>query len=103
MLLSEPLASLIMFFRTSVIQFYHNSQRMSDSFYHITESNESNKKIRLQNILISPCPSAMFWDFCVGIQRYSALTYDVIKSYLTRVRDKKIRNGYITLETSVVM
>ena len=29
----------------------------------------------------------------------SALTYDVMKSYLTRVRDKKIRNGYVTLET----
>ena len=34
---------------------------------------------------------------------YSVLTYDVIKSYLTRVRDKKIRNGCITLETRVVM
>ena len=26
-----------------------------------------------------------------------------MKSYLTRVLDKKIRNGYITLETKVVM
>ena len=26
-----------------------------------------------------------------------------MKSYLTRVRDKKIRNGYITMETMVVM
>ena len=34
---------------------------------------------------------------------YTALTYDVIKSYLTRVQDKKILNGYITLETSIVM
>ena len=34
---------------------------------------------------------------------YSALTYDVMKSYLTRVRDKKNRNGYITLETRDVM
>ena len=33
---------------------------------------------------------------------YDALTYDVMKSYLTRVRDKKIRNGCITLETRVV-
>ena len=33
---------------------------------------------------------------------YSALTYDVMKSYLTSVRDKKIRNGYITLETSLL-
>ena len=32
-----------------------------------------------------------------------ALTYDVMKSYLTRVRDKKIRNGFITLETRVLM
>ena len=34
---------------------------------------------------------------------YSALTYDVMKSYLTRVWDKKIRNGYIASETRVVM
>ena len=40
MLLSEPLASLITFFRTSLIKFYHNMQRMSDYFYHITESSE---------------------------------------------------------------
>ena len=39
----------------------------------------------------------MFYSFCVEIHRYSALTYDVMKSYLTRVRDKEIRNGYITL------
>ena len=42
-------------------------------------------------------------DFCGGIHRYSALTYDIMKSYLTRVRDKKIRNGYITLGTRVVL
>ena len=41
----------------------------------------------------------MFQNFCVGIHRYSALTYDVMKSYLTPVRDKKIPNGCITLET----
>ena len=34
---------------------------------------------------------------------YSALTFDVMKSYLTRVWDKKTRNGYIALETKVVM
>ena len=34
---------------------------------------------------------------------YSALTYDVMKSYLKRVWEKKIRNGYITLETKVAM
>ena len=45
----------------------------------------------------------MFWIFCVGIHRYSALTHDVMKSYLTRVRDMKIRNGYITFETMVIM
>ena len=45
----------------------------------------------------------MFSNFCVGIHKYSALTYDVMKSYITRVRDKEIRNGYITLETRVVM
>ena len=44
-----------------------------------------------------------FRIFCGGKNRYSALTYDVMKSYPTRVRDKKIRNGCITLETTVVM
>ena len=34
---------------------------------------------------------------------YSALTDDVMKSYLTRVRDTKIRNGYVALKTRVVM
>ena len=24
----------------------------------------------------------MFWNFCVGIHRYSALTYGVIESYI---------------------
>ena len=38
MLLRERLASLITIFRTSLIKFYHNSRRISDSFYHITES-----------------------------------------------------------------
>ena len=97
MLLSEPLASLITYFRTSLIKSYHNSQRITDSFYHMTES----KKMRVQNILIAKCKSAVFWKFCVGIKMYSASTYDVMKSYRTRVRDKKIRNSYITLETRV--
>ena len=88
MFLSEPLASLITFFRTSSIKFYYNSQQMSDSFYHI---------------LIWPCGSAMFWNFCVGVHRYSALTFDVIQSYLASVQDKKICNDYITLEIRVVM
>ena len=48
MLLSEPLVSLIIitFFMTSLIKFYLNSQRMPDSFYHITESNKLNEKIK---------------------------------------------------------
>ena len=43
---------------------------------------------------------------------YSAVTYEAMKSYLTRLWDKKIRNGYTTLlllllllllETRIVM
>ena len=34
---------------------------------------------------------------------HSAFAYDIMKSYLTHVWDKKISNGYITLETRVVM
>ena len=45
----ELLASLITFFRTCLIKFYLNSQRVPDSFYHMTES----KKIRVLNILIA--------------------------------------------------
>ena len=37
MLLSEPFDELNYFFKMSLIKFYLNSQRMSDSFYHITE------------------------------------------------------------------
>ena len=103
MSLSEPLASLITFLRTNLITFYLNIQRMSDSFHQISEYSESNYKIWFQNIIIWPCKSAMFLNYCVGIHKYSALTYDVMKSYLTRVSDKKIRNSYITLETMVVM
>ena len=79
---------------------------MLDSFYHITESSElikKKKKIRFQSLLIWSCRSAMFRTFCVGIHRCSALTFGVIKSYLTHMWDKTIRNGYITLETRVVM
>ena len=53
---------------------------MSDSFYHITEPSELNKINKVQTYSFShvgqPC-------FEIGIHRYSALTYDVIKSYLT--------------------
>ena len=62
MLLSEPLASLITFFRTSSMKFYLNSQRMSDSFYHITEFSEpydKNKGPKHTHL-------AMFWNVCVG-------------------------------------
>ena len=45
MLLSGPLASLITFFKTSLIKFYLNSQRMSDIFYYITELSELNWNI----------------------------------------------------------
>ena len=38
MLFGEPLASLITFFRMSLMKFYHNIQWMSDSFYHMDES-----------------------------------------------------------------
>ena len=78
MLLSEPLASLITFFRTSLIKFYHNIQRMSDSFYHITESSELDKK---NKIPISPCRSAMFCNFCIGIHRYRAMTMTSLNLY----------------------
>ena len=79
---------------------------MSDSYY-ITESSELNLKIRVQNILTWPCMSVTFCNFCGRLRHdvniYSTSTYDVMKSYLTCMRDKNIGNGYITLKTSVVM
>ena len=42
MLLNEPLASLMKIFRMSLVKFYLNSQWMSDSFYHITETSVLN-------------------------------------------------------------
>ena len=62
MLLGEPLASLITFFKTSLIKFYLNSRLMSDSFNQITESSDLNIKHmgpKLTHL-------AMFWNFCVG-------------------------------------
>ena len=47
-------------------------------------------KIRFQNLLILPFRPAMFWNYDVGIHKYSALTYDIINSYLTHVWDKKM-------------
>ena len=50
---------------------------------------------------------AMFLSFLHRLTSLCKHTYsainDVMESYLTRVRDKKIRNGYITWETRVVM
>ena len=61
MLSSEPLVSLIAFFRTSLIKFYRNSQRMSDSFYYINESSE----LHLKNKVLKYTHLAMLWNFCV--------------------------------------
>ena len=79
MLLSEPLESLITFYRTSLTKFYLNSQRMSDSFYDITELSELNWKIRIQNILCF----AMFENFCVG-WRHDVNIYTVRSMTLSR-------------------
>ena len=38
----------------------------------------------------------------IGSERFGQ-SLDIIKSYLTRVCEKKIRNGYITLETRAVI
>ena len=56
MLLGEPLASLITFFKTRLIKFHHNSQRMPDSLYHITESSEISKEIRNGYITLETRP-----------------------------------------------
>ena len=45
MLLREPVGSLITFFRTSLIIFYHNGQRISDSFL----SHKWSQRIKLKN------------------------------------------------------
>ena len=62
MLLIEPLASLTTFFRTSLIKFYPNSQRMSDSFL----SHKRIRRIKLENKGPKHTHLAMFWNFCVG-------------------------------------
>ena len=64
---------------------YLNSQLMSDSFYHITESSEFNKK----NKGPKHTDFAMLWlffaqDDVMMLLTYSAM-YDVMKSYLNRV------------------
>ena len=85
------------FFRMSLIRFFLNSQWMLDSFYHITETSELNLK---KNERRNHTQSSTLWNFCLRWRHdvnimYSAI-YDVMKSYLTRVWDKKIYNGYIT-------
>ena len=60
MLLSEPLTSLITFFRTSLIKFNLNSQRMSDSFYNWI------KRIKLKNKGTKHSFGHINWNFCVG-------------------------------------
>ena len=79
MILSEPLESLRTFFMTSLIKLYHNSQRMSVSYYHITEC-ITHLAMLVSHVL----------DICVGIHRYSTLTYDVIKSYLCETKKKMV-------------
>ena len=74
---------------------------MSDSFYHITESSELNKwrsKTYSFGHILEFLHRMMSW--CKYV--YSAI-FDVMKSYFAHMWDKKIRNGYITWETRVVM
>ena len=102
MLLSEPLASLITFFRTSLIKFYLNSQRMSDSFYHVAESSELDLKKGSKTYAFGHAMG--FLRTMTSWCKHTIIAiYDVMKSSLTRVWDKKIRNGYIIWKTRVVM
>ena len=72
-------------FQDEFMKFYLNSQRMSDSFNHITESRYFNfKKMKVQNILIWPCFGFLRRMTSWSTYTYSAI-YDVMKSYLTRV------------------
>ena len=52
--------------KTSIIKFYLNSQQISDSFYHITESNELNKKKKNEGPKHTNLD--MFSNFCVGLR-----------------------------------
>ena len=76
---------------------------MTDSFYYLTESIEldlKKKRSKKHNHL------AMFWNFYVGwrhnVNMYNAI-YDAMKSYLTGVWDKKIRNRYITWKKGLIL
>ena len=65
MVLGEPLASLITFFRKRLIKLHLNSQQMSDFFYHMTESCELNlkkKRSKKQKKIIRPCFGIFGYD-----------------------------------------
>ena len=103
MLLSEPLVSLINIFQDEFNEILTQQSTNVRFFW----SHNWVKRIRLKN----KDPNthlAMFWNFCVGWRHDTNIItcrtiYDAMKSYLTRVWDKKIRYGYITLETRFVM
>ena len=88
MVLGEPLASLITFFRKRLIKLHLNSQQMSDFFYHMTESCELNlkkkkvKKTKKKSFGHVLEFLGMMTSWCK--HTFSAIC-DVMKSYLTRV------------------
>ena len=53
--------------------------------------------------MLNVCWLTCFYDIRLVLEIIDGPSYDVMKSYLTRVRDKKICNGCITWETKVVM
>ena len=59
-------------------KFYNTSQRLSDSFYHITRSSEFNRTNK-----VPKHTHLAIYNSCFDV--LSALTYDVIESYLTLV------------------
>ena len=81
MLLSEPLA----FFKTILLKFYLNSQRMSDSFYLITELSELNWKIKVSKTYSFGHVLEFLRRMTSWCKRMCSAIYDVIKSNLTRV------------------
>ena len=102
MLLSEPLASLITFFQ--------------DEFNRILLQQSTNVRFFSTHNRIQPIKlkkgsktysSGYVLDFLSKVTSWckhmKSAIYDVMKSYLTRVWDKKILDDYITRETGVVM
>ena len=65
MLLSEPMVSLIRFFGMSLIKLHRNSQRMSDSFYYITEYSELKLKDEgpKHTHVGQPCLGIFAWEY----------------------------------------